>query len=414
MKPYNKYRLDNGLEVILSPNDHLHSVSIAIGLNYGMLYESNSTTGVSHLIEHMIFEGTGKFDKKTLKDFLDNQTVYWNGETEGEMTSYKFKLLSLSKPQYVFDIISSMLFNSVFPEDNLKKEKNAVVNEVQSNFGAEFSLEGAIPRAYLLRKPTTTFFGGDPKKIEELSKDTIVDLYSKYYSPSNAVIAIAGNFDTKKVIQSIDNAFGGIKKVTAIPELKAYTGKTKYKSVYMRSFNPYPGQSSIVFGMRIPGAEELYKKSEKGKASLDYIHNILANRLMESLRDNAGLVYLADSDIDISRHTGYLVVYAKTKSRDLEESKKLIFSEIEKIINGDVADKNLNNSNISLKASLADTFDSTLDHSTEMLTSSLKYGRDINQLYKEAITLTLDDVRAAASSYLKTEGQDDSILVISS
>lgn len=414
MKSYNKYRLDNGLEVILSPNTHLHSVSISVGFNYGLFNESNSTTGVSHLIEHMLFEGTGKFDKKTLKDFLDNQTVYWNGETAAEITSYRFKLLSLSKPQYVFDIISDMLFNSVFPEDSLTKEKNAVVNEVQSNFGGDFSLEGAIPRAYLLRKPTTTFFGGDPKKIEALSKDTILSLYSNYYSPGNAVMTIAGNFNSKKTIESINESFGGIRKETITPDLNIYTGRVKYKSVRIKSFNPYPGQSSIVFGMKIPGAEELYKISAKGRASLDYIHSILADRLMESLRDKSGLVYLADSDIDINRHAGYLVAYAKTKSKDLEESKNLLFNEIEKIINGDVDNKNSIRSNISLKASLADTFDSTLDHSTEMLTSYLKYGKDINQLYKEAITLTLDDVRAAASNYLKTEGQDDSILVISS
>lgn len=412
MSSYNKYKLDNGLEVILSPNNHLHSVSIAVGLNYGLFYESNNTAGVSHLIEHMLFEGTDKFDKKTLRGFLDNQTTYWNGETDAEVTSYKFKLLNLSKPQYVFDIISDMLFNSVFPEENLIKEKNAVVNEVQSNFGEELSIESAISRAYLLKKPAATFLGGDPRKIEGMPKNTILDLYSKYYSPGNTVMSIAGNFNSKNVIKSIDNAFGDIKKDNITPDLRIYTGKTKYKSVHVKSFNPYPGQSSLIFGMKIPGAEELYRKSEKGRAGLNYIHSILADRLMESLRDKAGLVYLADAEMDISRHAGYLVLYAKTKTKDLEESKRLIFNELEKIINGDVIDKNVNNSKISLKASLADIFDSTLDHATEMLNSSLKYGKDINQLYKEEISLTLDDVRAAAA-YLKTEGKDDSILIIS-
>ncbi len=414
MKSYTRYKLDNGLEIILSPNKYLHSASIAVGFNYGLFNESNSTTGVSHLIEHMLFEGTDKFDKKTLSDFLDNHTVYWNGETDAETTYYTFKLLSLSKPQYVFDVISSMLFDSVFPEGNLIKEKNAVANEVQSNFGAEFSLEGAIPRAYLLRKPATTFFGGDPRKIEELHRDIIFGLYTKYYSPGNATISIAGNFNSKNVIKSIDDIFGNIKKANVKPDLNIYSGTTKYKSVRIRSFNPYPGQSSIVFGMKFPGAEELYEKSENSVASLNYIRSLLADRLMKTLRDSAGMVYMADSDIEITRHTGYLVAYAKMKNKDVEKSKRLIFKELEKIINGDVTDINAKKSKISLKASLADTFDSTLEHSTEMLNSLMKYGRDVNQAYNEAINLTLDDVRATAANYIKTEGQDNSVLVLSS
>lgn len=410
---YYKQRLDNGLEVILSPNNNLHSASISVGFNYGLFNENNEVTGVSHLIEHMLFEGAAKFSKKTLRNFLDNNTLYWNGETSAEKTVYKFKFLNLSKSQYVFDTISEMIFDSVFPEENLKKEKNALTNEVHANYGEDLVLEGAITRAYLFRKPVTTFLGGDPVKVEELSKDTLIDIYSKYYCPGNAIISIAGNFNRKRVMESINDSFGNIKKENIRPNLEAYIGKTEYRSVHMKSFRPYSGQSSIIFGMKLPGASELYKKSEEGVAALNYIRDILSSRLLESMRDKAGLVYLADSDISIGRHTGYLVTYAEVKNKDLEEVKKIMFNEIEKIINGDVIDKNAKKSKISLKASLADTFDSTLDHSSYILDSVLEYGKDPNEIYKEIMNLKEEDVQAAAAEYLKTEGKDNSFLLIS-
>lgn len=410
---YYKYKLDNGLEVLLSPNNHLHSASIDIGFKYGAFNEKNEMSGISHLIEHMIFEGTDKISKENLRNLLANETVYWNGETESEMTSYKFKLFNLSKGKMFFDVVAEMLFNSAFKEQNLKKEKNAVINEVYSNFGSDLVLEGAIARAYLFKKPATTFFGGDTRIIGGVPRDTLFDEYSKYYSPSNAVIAIAGNFNKEKAIDDITNAFENISKNSITPNLEVYTGKTRYKNIHVKSFNPYKGQSSIIFGMKLPGAEQLYRKGENGRASINYIRNLLTERLMYSMRDEAGLAYMADSNISIGKHTGYLVAYAKVKNKNLEDGKKIMFSEIEKIINGDVDDKSIPSSKLAAKLIISDMFDSTLEHSTAILNSALNYGKSPIELYDEFVGLNLDNIRSAAAEYLKTDGQDDSVLITS-
>ncbi|MCL4398452.1 MAG: insulinase family protein [Candidatus Parvarchaeota archaeon] len=410
---YYKHKLDNGLEVILSPNKYLHSTSIDIGFNYGFFNEKNRMSGVSHLMEHMIFEGTGKISKENLRNLLANETVYWNGETDAEMTSYQFKLFNLSKGKMMFDGLAEMLFNSTFEEQNLKKEKTAVINEVHSNFGSDLALEGAVARAYLFKKPATTFFGGNPLIIENIPRDVVFDSYSKYYSPGNAVIAIAGNFNKEKAIDGITNAFKNIAKDTTTPNLEVYTGKTKYKDIHMKSFNPYKGQSSIIFGMKLPGADQLYRKGEEGRASISYIRNLLTERLTYRMRDEAGLAYMANSDAAIGKHTGYIVAYARVKNKSVEDGKKIMFGEIEKIINGEVDGESISRSRLTTKLIISDVFDSTLEHSTAILSSALKYGRSPLELYNEFASLNLDDVRSAAADYLKTDGQEDSVLIIS-
>ncbi len=412
MVDYYTKKLDNGLEVILSPNKYLHSASISVGFKYGFLNEKNGEEGLSHLIEHMVFEGTNRLSKENFMRFLKASTVYWNGETSLGATSYQFKSFNLSNDR-IFEVVSEALFNSIFPEENLKKEKNAVVNEIYGHFGSSTNLEYSILKSYLFRKSAGAFLGGNAKFIKDVPRDVLIDSYSKYYSPNNAVIAIAGNFNKKKVISEVSDTFGKITFKGEEPALNIHTGETKYKEIHMKTSNPYKGQSTILFGIKTPGLEQMYKKREKDRASIMYLRGLISDRTEERLRQETGLAYLANSDIELWAKTGYISAYSKVKTQNLEESKSIIFSEIEKIKEGEISENRLKNSRLRSKQILDDVFDSSLNHSNSMLSAMLVSNRTPVQIYNEFLDLTVDDIRAAAADYLKTDGENNSVLIVS-
>ena len=412
MVVYYTKKLDNGLDVILSPNNYLHSASVSVGFRYGLLDDSNAKQGLSHLIEHMVFGGTDMVSKEILNMFLKASTVYWNGTTSSGATTYEFKLFNLSDSR-IFEVVSEALFNSVFPEENLRKEKNALINEISGNFGSNAALEYSVLKSYLFRKSAGALLGGDTRFIKQVQKDVLIDSYSKYYFPDNAVIAVAGNFNKNKIIAEVTDTFGKIAINSKKPASNIYSGETKYKEIHMKTSNPYKGQSAILFGIKLPGSEQMYKKREKDRASIMYLKGLISERLHGRLRDEEGLAYLAHSDIELLEDTGYLSSYSKVKNQNLEESKKIIFDEIEKIRDGEISDNRLKNSKLRSKQALEDLLDSSLNHSNSMLSSMLVHKRTPAKIYNEFLDLTVDDIRAAAADYLKTDGENNSVLITS-
>lgn len=414
MVNYRSFVLDNGLRVYFKQNNYLHSIGITLGVNYGFFNEKNTENGYAHLLEHMVFEGTENIKKKDLRDILDENTIYWNGETDAETTDYTFKALPSTNFKVLFYALKEMAFNSDFPSTNLHNEKEAAINEIHGNFGSEMSLEGAIARAYLFRKNTNTFFGGDVNVVNKATKTQLLDIYEKYYSPKNMLLSVVGNFKEKEIKPLICDAFGSIDKSYNKPEIAVYTGNINYREINMHNFNPKKGQSNILFGMKLPGASNLYSKSNTARASLGYIRNLLTSRFMENIRDKMGIAYQAYADMQINKNSGYLAVFSQVKSNNLEKAENMLFDEITKITEGELPPKAVEDAKMIANMDLLEYIDSALEHSKGLSDSILLYGKTPYELYKEYANITLDNLRGTANKYLKTKGDNNSVLLVSS
>ena len=411
---YQNFTLDNGLRVYLKQNNSLHSVGMTLGVNYGFFNEKNTENGCAHLLEHMVFEGTGGIKKKDLMEILDENTVYWNGETDAETISYTFKSFPSADFKSLFCTLKDMVFNSDFPSANLRNEKEAVINEIYGNFGGEMGLEGAIARAYLFRKNVNTFFGGNVDIVKKATKTKLLGIYEKYYSPRNMLLSVVGNFKEKEIKPLICDAFNDIDKSYNKPEITVYTGNVNYREINMHNFNPKKGQSHILFGIKFPGASDLYSKSNTVRASLVYIQNLLTSRFMENLRNKLGIAYQAYADIQINNNNGYLAVFSQVKSNNLEKAEDMLFDDITKIMEGEFNPEAVKDAKRIADINLLEYIDSALEHSKNLSDSFLLYGKTPYELYKEYANITLDDLRSAANKYLKTKGEDNSVLLVSS
>ena len=122
---FNLYTLDNGLRVVTEYIEHVNSISVGIMVQNGSRNETKDENGISHFIEHMFFKGTDKRNAKEIVQEIENIGGQINAYTSKETTCYYIKALNTH-----VDVISDMLLNSKFDEEEIKKEQGVVIEEI--------------------------------------------------------------------------------------------------------------------------------------------------------------------------------------------------------------------------------------------------------------------------------------------
>ena len=124
-----KTQLKNGLRVVMEKIPTFRSVSFGIWVKTGSRNESPDLGGISHFIEHMLFKGTERYDAKEIAEQFDAIGGNVNAFTSKEYTCYYAKVLDEHLPIAV-DVLSDMFFRSLFDEEELRKEKNVILEEI--------------------------------------------------------------------------------------------------------------------------------------------------------------------------------------------------------------------------------------------------------------------------------------------
>ncbi|UCG60472.1 MAG: insulinase family protein [Candidatus Zixiibacteriota bacterium] len=233
------YSLDNGMEVILRENHSSPMIASMIFVKSGSKYESKYENGITHFLEHLLFDGTTHLTREELDASIRDLGGMLNAFTREEMTCY-FTLLPRQYNDYGLTVLADMLFNSVFPEEELSKERKVVAEEINRDADAPAAPKDAFftEKAYSgtdYDRPVLGYKGF----IENIPRAAIVDYWKRYYRPENMVALIIGDFDTEQMKASMASIFGSIvDTVTAnIPEeppvadRPALTGQNVYDTV---------------------------------------------------------------------------------------------------------------------------------------------------------------------------------------
>jgi zinc protease len=207
-----EYRLDNGLSVLLFPDQTQSTITVNITYLVGSRLEGYGETGMAHLLEHMMFKGSPRH-RNVLK-LLDERGGQANGTTWYDRTNY-YETLPASQENldWTLDLESDRMINAAISPDDLKTEFSVVRNEFESgeNDPSNILDERVTETAYLWHnygKPTI----GSRTDIERVPVPALRKFYEKYYQPDNALLIVAGKFDDAATLASIEKLFGAIPK----------------------------------------------------------------------------------------------------------------------------------------------------------------------------------------------------------
>ncbi|MEN8223038.1 MAG: insulinase family protein [Acidobacteriota bacterium] len=202
------HRLDNGMEVLLIRNPGLPMIGSNMVVKIGSAYETFATSGMSHMLEHLLFNGTKSRTQKELYDDTDRIGGYNNANTSSYYTNYM-----MVTPEENFEkgleIQADMLFNSTLPGKKFKKEKGIVLEEISKSIAEpseqlERNVISVIYKGHALSLPTL----GTYSTIKSMSRDEVYSFYKNNYVPNNMILSVIGDFDTREMLDLINKIYG--------------------------------------------------------------------------------------------------------------------------------------------------------------------------------------------------------------
>jgi zinc protease len=207
-----EYRLDNGLRVLIFPDDSRPKVTVSMTVFVGSRHEGYGETGMAHLLEHMVFKGTPK--NPLIPKALQDHGAQFNGTTNSDRTNY-FETLTATDENLEFAIAleADRLVNSRVLREDLFSEMTVVRNEFERGENSPDSVLGKriVAAAYEWHNYGKTTIG-NRSDIERVPIENLQAFYRKHYQPDNAMVVVAGKLDEKKTLALIQKHFGAIPK----------------------------------------------------------------------------------------------------------------------------------------------------------------------------------------------------------
>ncbi len=207
---HTKTKLSNGLTVLLKEIHTAPLISSWVWYRVGSRDEVPPLTGISHLVEHMQFKGTPNYPASLLEKSVARDGGMWNAFTFLDWTTF-FETMPADKIDLALRLEADRMSNSVFDEKEFASERTVVISEREGNENEPlFRLSEAIQQAAFRVHSYHHEVIGDMADLRSMQRDDLYQHYRTYYVPSNAVMGIAGDFETGKMLDRIRELFEGI------------------------------------------------------------------------------------------------------------------------------------------------------------------------------------------------------------
>jgi len=250
------HKLNNGMEVLLIENKALPMVGVNVVIKTGSAYETYETSGMSHMLEHLLFNGTTTRTQRELYDATDLIGGYNNANTGDYYTNFMMVMPAEHKIAGM-EIQADMLFNSILPAEKFEKEKGIVLEEIAQSLSKpatqmEYNLAAELYKGHSLSLPTL----GTYATIEHMTRDAVNHYYTSTYRPNNMILSAIGNFDSATMLEDIKRIYGAAAPGSVFRPTDSIlkTGMTK----------PYPtplsnaGWLDRYYGGEVPTLHQLY------------------------------------------------------------------------------------------------------------------------------------------------------------
>lgn len=342
---YKKHVLENGLTIIGEEIPYVKSISLGVWINAGSRIEDEEISGVSHFIEHMLFKGTRNRTSKQIASEIDNLGGQINAFTSKECTCYYVKLLD-SHIDIGIDVLSDMILNSKFNEDDLDKERSVIIEELKMYEDSPEDLAYDLLTENIYKHdPLGMNIIGTEESLKRLNREKLLDYFNKYYVPNNSVIAISGNFNFDEIINKIEEKFKVWKKRDVNVDIK----KAEFKSCFLTK-NKDIEQVNLAMSL-----EAVPIESDKDVYALAVINTVfggsISSRLFQKIREEKGLVYSIYSSQSLYRKCGELGIFASMSNEHLKEVYESIIEEIKIMKKYYLTDQEIKESKEQLKGS---------------------------------------------------------------
>jgi len=393
---YESFTLENGIRII-----HLHSKS-AVGhcgliINAGSRDEEEHEHGMAHFIEHAIFKGTKKRKAYHILSRLEDVGGEINAYTSKEETTIHTSFL---KDDYerAIELIADVTFNSTFPGKEINREKEVIIEEINSykDDPAELIFD-EFEELIFKNQPLGKNILGNPKDLRRFTKKDIESFISKNYNTNEMVFCSVGDISLTKIKKLADKHFGQIspnprisprdRTNNYIPETKIVKKKTH--------------QTHCIIG------NKAYNAHDKKKVAMILLDNMLGgpglnSRLSLLLREKHGYAYHVESNYSAYSDTGIFSIYFGTDKENYAKCVKLIKKEFESLRTKKLGIVQLKKAKRQLFGQIAISSENNASLLLGMGKSFLLFNKvdDLKRIKEKIEAISVDDIQEIANEVL--------------
>lgn len=393
--------MDNGLRVISVPMENSEAVTIQVLVGVGSNNETKEINGISHFLEHLFFKGTkNRPNVGDIDEEIDRIGASHNALTTKEMTGFWIKS-SVKDFDISLDIISDIILNPLFKEEEIEKERGVILQEI--------NMYEDMPQQKVLRILPEIMYGdqsvgretlGTKESVSMIKKSDILKYRAENYIAPNMVVIISGGISKDGIIKKIEQVFLKIEKPGKIEKFDVDASQSEPR---VKIFDKKIDQSHFALGTKA------FDMFDEKRYALGILSAILgektSSRLFMEIRQKLGLAYYAWSTTWLMLKTGILIMRAGVSHDNLERTIKKIIEIIGDIKNNGVTKKELDDTKGHIRGQMAlglETSDQVTDFFGEQ---ELFYGKMMQpeEILEKIEKVTQDDILRVAQEIFRPE-----------
>ncbi|MBT4517035.1 MAG: insulinase family protein [Candidatus Komeilibacteria bacterium] len=389
----------DGSVIILAPKKDTKAITFEVLYKVGSRQENDKNNGVSHFVEHLMFKGTERRPATVdIAKELDGVGAQYNAFTGKEYTGY-YVTVNNSHMTMAMDMLADILHNSKFDREEIDRERGVIVEEI--------NMYEDNPMMYIEEVFENILFNGTdlgrsiagPKvNIQTISRNTLYNYHKKYYYHGNAIIGLAGNFNTTQALKLIDKLFP-ISKRQARVKNKALP-VIKQSAAVVEIINRDLEQVQLMLGFRTSSVVD--KDFILNQVMANIFGGTMSSRLFLNIRERQGLCYFIKAGVSGYEGSSAFAIHAGLNKEKIYEALEAIKEELNNLAKDGITKEELAQAKENIKGRMILKMESS-SAQLNFLISQEAIGRPIKSLddkLKELDKISLKQINNLASKII--------------
>lgn len=396
---YQYHTLANGIKIIFRRNDSPVTHS-GVYINIGSRDEVGPQEGIAHFIEHSIFKGTTHRKAFHIQNRIDGVGGELNAYTTKEETCLYASSLSIHLDRCL-ELFADLIANSTFPEHEIEKEKEVVIEEINSykDSPADLIFDDFEEIAYGTH-PLAHNILGTKKNVRHFTTKGISEFFKRNYTPDRMAISVVGNADFDKLVRRCEKYFGAIQPTPSATNRSVKPTFTPFE----RTINKHTHQVHALIGCEAPS---LFDES---KTAFSLLNNIIGgpamtSRLNVAIRERYGFCYTIESQYTPFSDSGLFYIYAGIDNESQERATKLILEELDRLAQHPLSTRQLRAAQQQYIGQMAISSESGLNEMQSIGKANLAFDHvdTLEEMSQDILSVTSDDIQRIAGELFVAE-----------
>jgi len=387
--------LSNGVRVITEVMPHVRSVSVGVWVGTGSRHETPEQNGITHFIEHMLFKGTSKRSAEEIARSVDSIGGNLDAFTAKELVCYNTKVLD-EHLSLAFDVLADLVLHPLFREEDIAKEKGAILEELKmEEDNPDYLVHEIFTSNFWKDHPLGKPILGTKDTIKRFDREGVDRYYRAEYLPANTVITAAGRLSHTGLVELARQHFESLPPGVAPPP---ETPPSTHARIALRNKKSLE-QVQLCLG--VPS----YPLPHEERFTCYILNTVLgvgmSSRLFQNIREKQGLAYSVFSELNPYRDTGNLSIYAGTSAEAAGKVVQLILKEFRQLKDELVPEDELRRAKDHLKGSLMLSLESTSSRMSNLARQEMYFGRffSLDELVESIETVNAGHIQAIAQKF---------------